>query len=476
MELIEKCIKDKENRKKYYTIGGVALVIIAFIAAASIFLVSNFNFQVTTEAGTPFDVNAVWKKEFKAHSTVAGYINTDEVGTYKCLVKIWGLIPMNVTVEVVDTTEPKLTLQEFSINYGVECKAEDFVASCNDFSEVTYTFVTKPDTTKLGSQMVTITAADAHNNSTTQTAELIVKGVVPSYTIEGGSAFPPASVYVLDEQIEASYATEPDKSILSTVGEHPVQIQVQGIVESVTLVVVDTTAPTIQTSSIQVDKNGTISYKKSIRVTDNCDAASDIALEIDNSEVNLSTLGSYVVHCTATDLAGNTSTKDITVKVVEPSTGGHTVEDVNRYADNILASITNDTMSLREKAYAIYKWTRSNIGYVNDSPKGDWLEGAYNGMVKRRGDCFTYAATAKFLLERIGLEPLVIQKEKASWTTQNNHWWLLLNLGEGYYHFDPTRRADGTWFFMWTDAQILEYSNNHGGSHNFTRDKYPKIQ
>ena len=476
MELIEKYIKDKENIKKYYAIGGAAVVVIAVIIAASIFLVSNFNFHVTSEAGKEFDVNTVWKKEFKAYSTVAGTINTDEVGTYKCLVKIWGLIPMNVTVDVVDTTQPKLFVQGLSVNYGEECEPEDFVLKCEDATNVTYSFLSAPDTQKLGSQTVTVKATDAHDNSTTQSAELVVKGVVSSYTIEGGSELPPASVYVLDEQIEAAYVTEPDKAILSTVGEHSIQIQVQGMVENVTLVVEDTTAPTIQTSTIQVDKNGTISYKKSIRVTDNCDAATDIVLEIDNSAVNLSTVGSYVVHCTATDLAGNTSSKDITVKVVEPSSGGHTIEDVNRYADNILASIINDSMSLREKAYAIYKWTRSNIGYVNNSAKGDWLEGAYNGMVKRRGDCFTYAATAKFLLERIGLEPLVIQKEKADWTTQNNHWWLLLDLGEGYYHFDPTRRADGTWFFMWTDAQILEYSNGHGGSHNFTRDKYPKIQ
>lgn len=476
MEFLEKYIKDKENIKKYYTIGGVSLGVSILIIAISVFLISNFNFHVITEAGKDFDVNTVWKKDFKAYSTVAGHINTDEVGTYKCLVKIWGLIPMNVTVDVVDTTEPVVTLQELSINYGAECKPEDFVLSCKDATEVSYSFLTTPDTIKLGTQTVTVKTTDAYDNSTTQSTTLTVKGVVPSYTIEGGSELPPASVYVLDEHIEATYITEIGSEILSTVGDHLIQIQVQGIVENVILSVVDTTAPSIGTSYIQVDKNGTISYKKSIRVTDNCDEAADITLEIDNSEVNLSTVGSYVVHCTATDSAGNTTSKDVTVKVIEPSTGGHTLEEVNQYADNILASIINDSMSIRDKAYAIYKWTRTNIGYVNDSQKGDWLQGAYNGMVKRSGDCFTYAATAKFLLERIGLEPLVIAKEKADWTTQNNHWWLLLDLGEGYYHFDPTRRADGTWFFMWTDAQILEYSNNHGGSHNFTRDKYPEIQ
>lgn len=476
MKFLEKFSKDKATLKKFYIVAGAGAVAVIIIVALSLFLIGNFNFHVTSEAGKRFDVYSVWKDDFKASCTVAGDINTEEVGTYKCLVKIWGLIPMNVTVDVVDTTAPGVTLQEVSLNYGETCKPEDFVLQVQDKSEVTHAFVTVPDTTKLGTQTVEITTTDKFNNSITQEASLTVKGVIPTYTVEGGSKLPPANVYVLDEHIDASYITEIGADILSTVGEHPIQIEVQGLAEEVTLVVVDTTAPNIQTSSIKVDVNGSISYKKSIRVTDNCDDASDIQLEIDNSEVNLSAVGKYVVHCTATDASGNATTKDITVQVVEPSKGGYTLADVNGYADKILASIINDSMTLREKAYAIYKWTRSNIGYVNNSPKGDWLEGAYNGMVKRRGDCFTYAATAKFLLERIGLEPLVIQKEKASWTTQNNHWWLLLDLGEGYYHFDPTRRADGTWFFMWTDAQILEYSNNHGGSHNFTRENYPKIQ
>lgn len=475
MEFTEKNITG-ENKKKYGIIVAVILGVAALVIGASVFLISNFNFHITSEAGKPFDVNAVWKKEFKAYSTVAGNINTEEVGTYTCLIKIWGLIPMNVTVDVVDTTQPDLILQEVTVNYGEACTPEDFIRSCADATEVTYAFAEQPDAKKLGSQTVIVTATDAHNNSTTQSVTLNVKGVIPSYTIEGGSELPPASVYLIDETIEASYVTEPDKTILSTVGEHPIQIQMQGVVEEVTLVVVDTTAPTIATSTIQVDKNGTISYKKSIRVSDNCDAASDINLEVDNSAVNLSAEGSYVVHCTATDSHGNVASKDITVKVVEPFAGGVTIQDVTNYADKILANIINDSMSLRDKAYAIYAWTRSNIGYVNNAEKGDWLVGAYNGMVKRRGDCFTYAATAKFLLERIGLEPIVITKEKTSMTSQNNHWWLLLDIGEGYYHFDPTRRADGTWFFMWTDAQILEYSNNHWGSHNFSRDKYPEIQ
>jgi hypothetical protein len=55
------------------------------------------------------------------------------------------------------------------------------------------------------------------------------------------------------------------------------------------------------------------------------------------------------------------------------------------------------------------------------------------------------------------------------------HYWNLIDIGDGWYHFDTTRRADGTTFFYWTDAQIKEYSDAHNGTHNYDRSKYPTI-
>ena len=113
-----------KNVKKYFAVIVIGFVIAVSIAVGTVFLVSNFNFKVTSEAGKEFDVNTVWKKDFKAFCTVAGDINTNEVGTYGCLVKVWGLIPMNVTVEVVDTTAPIVTMQALTINFGEECTPE----------------------------------------------------------------------------------------------------------------------------------------------------------------------------------------------------------------------------------------------------------------------------------------------------------------------------------------------------------------
>jgi len=551
MEFLKKFIEDKKNVKKCWITAGVTLAVLLLITIFAVVLITNFKFRVTAEAGEAFDTDIVWKGNLKMPATVAGEVNTDEIGTYKCLIKVLGFIPMNVTIDVSDSSAPMLITKDVSVNYGEACKPEDFVLDSKDASDVTYDFVTTPDYTKIGTQTITIKATDAYHNSITQDAKLTVKGIISTYVMELGSEVPDSSVFAANESIEVSYVTQPDAESLKTIGEYPLQLLVNGATEQVVISVVDTIAPAIEvtnkqeftnktlapekfitamsdssevttafkvepdwskegeqtlvivatdaagnvtekevqltlvkdtiapsigTTYIKVTVNGTLSYKKNISVSDNCDSASEIVLEIDNSAVNLSAIGSYVVHCTAKDTAGNTSSKEITVQVVDTATEVHTLEEINAYADAILAQITTESMSMYDKAYAIYKWTRSNISYLNNSQKGDWMQGAYDGMVKRAGDCFTYAATAKALLERVGLAPIVITKEVTVFTSPNNHYWLLLDLGEGYYHYDPTRRADGTWFFMWTDAQIMEYSNNHWGSHSFTRSNYPPIQ
>ena len=523
----------------------VTLVVVAMV----IFFVATFNNHVTVEAGTKFSTESLWKTPIHPTVVMENAVDTKVLGEQEYKVKVFGL-SVKVTVDVHDTKAPIAGIKNLIVNYGSECKPEDFVISCIDASAVTYQFVNQPDCKKAGTQIVNIQLTDAKNNSVVIPATLTVIGTLSSYTMELGGSLPLASEFVLADGITAEYVTEPDASLFEQLGSYEVAVRFDGKEEKVTIHVVDktspivevtnktawlnkeisadafitsiedasdttvsykiqpdfsvegtqklvisvkdsagnvtekeveltvnkdTTAPSINTSYIKVTVNGSISYKKSITVSDNCDSSSDIELTIDNSNVNLSAVGSYIVYCTAKDSAGNVTKKDITVQVVDTATEVHTQEEINRYCDDVLARIIDDSMSTRDKAYAIYKWTRSNIGYINDSQKGDWLQGAYDGLIKKQGDCFTYAATAKALLERIGLHPLEIKKEKADWTSQSNHYWLLLDLGDGLYHYDPTPRKDGTWFFMWTDAQIKEYSDSHWGSHNFTRDNYPKI-
>ena len=129
-------------------------------------------------------------------------------------------------------------------------------------------------------------------------------------------------------------------------------------------------------------------------------------------------------------------------------------------------------MTDREKAKAIYAWIKNNIGYISHSEKGNYTRGAYEGLFKYQGDCFVYAATAKELLTLAGIQNIDIVKA----TKNPSHYWNLVYIEDGWYHFDSTPRKDKSEFFLLTDAELEAYSSTHKNTHIFDRSLYPEIQ
>ncbi len=209
-----------------------------------------------------------------------------------------------------------------------------------------------------------------------------------------------------------------------------------------------------------------ISYKNGIKVTDNCQEG--VQLEVDSSAVNLNQEGSYPVTYTATDLAGNETSISATVTV---KVNLYSEEDVYALADAALAGIITPQMAEMDKLSAIFNYIRSHVSYVNTSEKGDWLKSAYYGFTKGKGDCYVYASMAKVLLTRAGIANVDIHKIPA----KTSHYWNLVDIGNGWYHFDTTPRKDKTVIFMWTDQQLMEYSDSHHNSHLYDKSLFPQI-
>lgn len=270
---------------------------------------------------------------------------------------------------------------------------------------------------------------------------------------------------------ETALETTPDTS---AAGESVVTIIVTDAggnetrVQSNLTVNADTEPPVIEgLSDIVVPVGGSVSYKKNVTVTDN--SGEDIELIVDSSSVNISEIGTYEVRYSATDKSGNSTSKAVSLVVTEAD--APTEDMVYELADQILADIINDSMTQKEQAEAIYWWVHDNVAYVDTAPKENWVAGAYRGLKERRGDCYTYAMTSKALLTRAGIKNMDIEKIPDS----QMHYWNLIDVGEGWYHFDATRRKDGTTFFYWTTAQILEYSRANYNSHNYDASLYPEI-
>ena len=164
-----------------------------------------------------------------------------------------------VTLNVVDTTRPTLKLRDLDTEKGVLPSPEDFVVSCSDNTEVSFTYDKTTSVDTVGTYDVTIVATDEGGNTAKSTAELKV--------------------------------------------------------------VSDTTPPVISgVKNLSSYEGDTISYRSGVTAYDETDGT--VIVYVNSKNVNTSVAGTYTVTYTAYDTSGNTATASakVTIKPVTQST------------------------------------------------------------------------------------------------------------------------------------------------------------
>lgn len=335
-------------------------------------------------------------------------VDMNTVADYTVVIEMSGK-SYTCTLHVVDTVKPVVTTKNVKVFTTGTVEPESLIENIEDATATTVAFTQTPDFSVPGTQEVTLRVTDEGGNVTEVTA----------------------GVEVVED-------TEP-----------PV---IEGVKE------------------LTIPAGSSVSYKRDVTVTDNLDE--NVTLEVDTAGVDLNTIGNYPITYRATDAAGNVTEVSTVLHVKKASVETATEEYVNAAADKLLAEITTSDMSQKEVAKAIFWWVHENIAYVDGTPKTDWIQGAYRGLIEKRGDCYTYAMTSKCLLTQAGITNMDIEKIPAA----TRHYWNLIDIGEGWYHFDATRRKDGKYFFYTSDEDLMAYSKAHKDSHNYDPTKYPKIQ
>ena len=132
-------------------------------------------------------------------------------------------------------------------------------------------------------------------------------------------------------------------------------------------------------------------------------------------------------------------------------------EALEKKLTSILNSIITDGMSKLEQARAVFKYVNYHIRFVGNTDKSDWQKGAYEGLTMGRGDCFTYYAASRALLTALDIDNLEVRRDGGT----TDHYWNLVNCGDGWYHFDTCPRnvkMEGFDGFMFTDEEAAAYS------------------
>lgn len=138
-----------------------------------------------------------------------------------------------------------------------------------------------------------------------------------------------------------------------------------------------------------------------------------------------------------------------------------TDEEFEGLTADVLDEIVWDGMTRLEQARAVFDYVHDHIIYTGHSDKSDWKTGAYTGLTAGKGDCFTYYAVSRALLTALGIDNLAV--ERVGGETQ--HFWNLVNCGDGWYHFDACPRSSklpSFLSFMFTDRQAADFTAEAG--------------
>lgn len=270
-------------------------------------------------------------------------------------------------------------------------------------------------------------------------------------------------------RVTARFVNEPD---WDSEGEQNVQIILtdragnETTVDAKAAISPDTAPPVIYAARDRYCYVGeAVSYFKEVFAEDNADP--DPELEVDKSKVDPKTAGTYDVTYTATDHEGNKSSVTVKFTFIEKKISD---EQLDAQLDKVLDEILTDDMTVPEQAYAIFKYCYDNILYTGTSDKTDWKSEAYRGLTEHQGDCFTFYATSYALLQKIDCQ--VLSVERLNGKTQ--HFWCLVNLGTGWYHFDTCNVGpEHIQCFMKTSDELVKYSVQYW---RFDTTLYPAVE
>ncbi len=192
-----------------------------------------------------------------------------------------------------------------------------------------------------------------------------------------------------------------------------------------------------------------IAYLSEVFSEDDEDGRLEVEVE---SEVLLHQEGVYNVVYRAKDRSGNVTEQSCTYTLIQRTV---TDEELHAMAKSIMDEITTPDMVDAEKLKAIFFYVKGHIKYANGSNNNytDWRKAAYDGYMKGTGDCYNIYSLTRALLDETDIPYLSVERVK-TYVRRTRHYWVHVNLGTGWYVFDPTwtpkHRIE---CFMWTKEQ-----------------------
>lgn len=348
--------------------------------------------------------------------------------------------------------EPSLT---FAQGEEIDLDIRDYVPDESIEAE----FITTPEEGACGIfDLQVLCAGREYTVQYIVTETVAPKGTGKEVTVEADT-IPDASAFVEnivdDTPVTVTYKEEP---LLIVAGQHRLTLvltDVFGNTSEVTAtanVVPASDGPRFEgLEPVYMQVGSAISYKSGVTATDKQDGT--LSFTVEPGDFDNAKEGTYKVLYHTVDSDGNRLTVARTV-VVESKTG----QKVREKAQAVLNEIIKPGMTRDQQIYAVFRKVWQYVWYSGSSDKSSLENAAYEGFATWAGDCYTYYAMVKVMLDILEIPNVEVARVGG----ESRHWWNLVEFEDGkYYHVDATpHRYTNMEHFKMTETVISDYTKD----------------
>ncbi len=524
-------LSEKNKRKKIIkTILGILSILIV-ISAILFFSFFGLKKETTMEIGTKnIELKDFYKHEFvfagSKLKTDMKKINFNKVGKHQILIDtLFG--EKKVTLNLVDTTPPKVKFQDVVQSLDYQINPEDFIVSKEDLSKMTVELKEKIEIKDYKDYKVTILVKDQYNNITEKECNLKISLIKPTLQVELGNPLTKQDLlYEPEKYGDLIKQEEIDHINNSGVGDYEIKIRYGNNEFTSKIKVQDTKGPDLELQDVTIYDDQTVNGKEAF-IKSVHDASSEVTTTL-KTEIDYTKIGTQTITIEAIDKYNNVTTKTANLTIRKdteaPNLYGLNALTVNKYTNvdlykgvsawdehdgNVSVQIqTNgfttskygtyyvtytatdkvgNTVSKKRKIIVnhdqedtnqkirevastlsgnyeeIRRWVHNNIRYNSNYGNPDPI---WYGLTNKAGNCVVHAEIYKALLEQKGYEVMLI------WTTDKSHYWNLVKINGVWRHSDSTPTDRHNMISAATDAERLAHLQGRDWDHS----KWPKAE
>ena len=322
-----KRLKGKKVKRKNGKKVIIVLALIILLSASYYIYIRFFEKKfkdVTIELGTESVelIQFVSEERFLEEAsfiTDMSSIDYSNVGSYKIELSYDG-ITQNVMLNIIDTTPPEVKFKNLDKYVDYKLKADDFIESKKDLTEMTTTIIDPPEINKIGIYEINVEVRDTSGNTTSNICTLNVSRVVKEFTLELGDELTKKDILLnYKEDKDAIKQSDIDEINKKGVGEYKISTTLDGEEEDITIIVEDTKAPTLELKNVTIYDDEKINGEENFIVSAK-DASGEVKTTL-KTEIDYTKIGSQQVIIEAEDKNGNKVEKEATLTIIEDTEG-----------------------------------------------------------------------------------------------------------------------------------------------------------